>query len=121
MARTRRTVRALEGGTPTGTTQVISLTVEVPPHSTYASMQGEAQIGATEPQPQGTIPSTTQGTNPQVQQVHAPVNSRPIGYEYSTVVTTNPLMGCPFTPRLEEVDMLDGVKRERDRPHIYEV
>ena len=30
-------------------------------------------------------------------------------------------MGCPFTPRLEEVDMLDGVKREGDRPHTYEV
>ncbi|KAL8100683.1 hypothetical protein AgCh_032803 [Apium graveolens] len=51
MAKTRRTVRALEGGTPTGTTQVISSTVEVPPHSTYATTQGEAQIGATEPQP----------------------------------------------------------------------
>ena len=30
-------------------------------------------------------------------------------------------MGCPFTPRLEEVDMLDGVKHEGVRPHTYEV
>ncbi|KAL8104641.1 hypothetical protein AgCh_028751 [Apium graveolens] len=100
IARTRRTVRALGGGTPTGTTQVISLTVEVSPHSTYATTQGEAQIGATEPQPQGTIPSATQGTNSQVQQVHAPVNSRPVGYEYSTVVTTNPPYGMPLYPEV---------------------
>ncbi|KAL8107550.1 hypothetical protein AgCh_024100 [Apium graveolens] len=56
MAKTRRTIRTLEGGAPTGTIQVISSTVEVPPHSTYAATQEEAQIGATEPQPQGTIP-----------------------------------------------------------------
>ncbi|KAL8088417.1 hypothetical protein AgCh_038265 [Apium graveolens] len=99
-ARTRRTVRALGGGTPTGTTQVISSTVDVPPHSTYAATQGEAQIGATEPQPQGTVASTTRGTNPQVQQVHAPMNSRPIGYEYSTVVTTNPHYGMPLYPEV---------------------
>ncbi|KAL8105090.1 hypothetical protein AgCh_029036 [Apium graveolens] len=69
MARTRRTIRALEEGTPSGTTQVISSTVEIPPHSTYASTQGEAQVGATQPQPQGTTLPTIQGTNPQVQQV----------------------------------------------------
>ncbi|KAL8154806.1 hypothetical protein AgCh_000241 [Apium graveolens] len=85
---------------PFGTTQVISSTVELPPHSTYVTTQGEAQIGATEPQPQGTIPSATQGTNPQVQQLHAPVNSRPIGYEYSTVVTTNPPYGMPLYPEV---------------------
>ena len=100
MAKTRRTVRALEGGTPTGTTQVISSTLEVPSHSTCATTQGEAQIGAIEPQPQGTVPSATQGTNPQVQQVHAPMNSQPIGYEYLTVVTTNPPYGMPLYPEV---------------------
>ncbi|KAL8104058.1 hypothetical protein AgCh_028333 [Apium graveolens] len=100
MARTRRTIRALEEGTPSGTTQVISSTVEIPPHSTYASTQAEVQIGATQPQPQGTTPPTIQGTNPQVQQVHVPVNSRPVGYEYSTVVTTNPPYGMPLYPEV---------------------
>ena len=100
MTKTRRTVRALEEGTPLETTQVISSTVEVPPHSTYASTQGEAQIGATQPQPQGTTPPTIQSTNPQVQQVHIPMNSRPVGYEYSTVVTTNPPYGMPLRPEV---------------------
>ncbi|KAL8109295.1 hypothetical protein AgCh_025408 [Apium graveolens] len=109
MVRTRRTIRALEGGTPAGKTQVISSTVEVPPHSTYAATQGEAQIGATEPQPQGTIPSATQGTNPQLQQLHTHVNSQPIGYEYSIVVTTNPPYGMPLY--LEE---FSGPYTERD-------
>ncbi|KAL8110424.1 hypothetical protein AgCh_026225 [Apium graveolens] len=59
MARIRRTSSALEGGIPAGTIQAISSTVEVPPHSTYAATQGEAQLGATEPQPQGTISSAT--------------------------------------------------------------
>ncbi|KAL8104626.1 hypothetical protein AgCh_028738 [Apium graveolens] len=94
MARTRRTIRALEEGTPSGTTQVISSTVEIPPHSTYASAQGEAQTGTT--------PPTIQGTNPQVQQVHIPVNSRPVGYEYSTIVTTNPPYGMPLHPEVGE-------------------
>ena len=89
MARTQRGSSALKGGTPAGTTQMISSTVEVPPHSTYAATQGRAQVGATEPQPQGTIPPAPQGTNPQLQQLHTPVNSRPIGYEYSTIVITN--------------------------------
>ncbi|KAL8134594.1 hypothetical protein AgCh_009570 [Apium graveolens] len=62
MARTRRTSSVLERGTPTETTQKISSTVEVPPHSTYAVTQGGAQVGATEPQPQGTIPPTPQGS-----------------------------------------------------------
>ncbi|KAL8108705.1 hypothetical protein AgCh_008657 [Apium graveolens] len=100
MARTRRTTSTLEEGTPSGTTQVISSTVEVPPHSTYASTQGEAQTGATHPQPQGTTPPTVQGTNPQVQQIHIPVNSRPVGYEYSTIVTTNPPYGMPLHPEV---------------------
>ncbi|KAL8091612.1 hypothetical protein AgCh_034025 [Apium graveolens] len=100
MARTRRTTRALEEGTPSGTTQMILSTVEIPPHSTYASTQAETQIGATQPQPQGTTPPTIQGTNPQVQQVHIPVNSRPVGYEYSTVVTTNPPYGMPLHPEV---------------------
>ncbi|KAL8125842.1 hypothetical protein AgCh_013223 [Apium graveolens] len=99
-ARTRRTIGALEEGTPSGTTQVISSTVEIPPHSTYASTQGEAQIGVTQPQLQGTTPPTIQGTNPQVQQIHIPVNSRPVGYEYSTIVTTNPPYGMPLHPEV---------------------
>ncbi|KAL8146473.1 hypothetical protein AgCh_004271 [Apium graveolens] len=64
MARTRRTTRALEEGTPSGTTQMISSTVEIPPHSTYASTQAETQIGATQPQPQGMTPPTIQGLAP---------------------------------------------------------
>ncbi|KAL8134681.1 hypothetical protein AgCh_009636 [Apium graveolens] len=69
MARTRRTTRVLEEGTPSGTTQMISSTMEIPPYSTYASTQAETQIGATQPQPQGMTPPTIQGMNPQVQQV----------------------------------------------------
>ncbi|KAL8125144.1 hypothetical protein AgCh_012717 [Apium graveolens] len=60
MARTWRTSSALEGGTPAGITQMISSTAEVPPHSTYAATQGGAQVGVTEPQPQGTIPPAPQ-------------------------------------------------------------
>ncbi|KAL8148167.1 hypothetical protein AgCh_005499 [Apium graveolens] len=82
----------------------------VPPHSTYAVTQGRAQVGATEPQPQGTIPPAPQGTNPQLQQLlHTPVNSRPIGYEYSTVVTINPPYGMPLYP-----EEFYGLYTERD-------
>ncbi|KAL8122123.1 hypothetical protein AgCh_018752 [Apium graveolens] len=59
-----------------------------------------SMLGATEPQPQGTIPLAPQGTNPKLQQLHAPVNSRLIGYEYSTVVTTNPPYGMPLYPEI---------------------
>ncbi|KAL8103407.1 hypothetical protein AgCh_027832 [Apium graveolens] len=121
MARTRRTVRALEGGTPTGTTQVISSTVEVPPHSTYAATHGEAQIGATEPQPHGMIPSATQGTNPQVQQLHAPVNSRPIVYEYSTVVTINPPYGMPLYPEVGGSGHAGRSEARGRSPPIYKI
>ncbi|KAL8124991.1 hypothetical protein AgCh_012606 [Apium graveolens] len=82
---------------------------EVPPHSTYAATKGEAQVGATEPQPQGTIPSATQGTNSQLQQLHTPVNSQPAGYEYSTIVTTNPPYGMPLYP-----EEFSGPYTERD-------
>ncbi|KAL8126202.1 hypothetical protein AgCh_013478 [Apium graveolens] len=83
-----------------GTTQTISSIVEIPLHSTYAATQGGAQVGATEPQPQGTIPPAPQGENSQLQQLHTPVNSRPVGYEYSTVVTTNPPYGMPLYPEV---------------------
>ncbi|KAL8098989.1 hypothetical protein AgCh_031627 [Apium graveolens] len=43
---------------------VWAATVEIPPHSTYASTQGEAQIGETQPQPQGTTPPNIQGLAP---------------------------------------------------------
>ncbi|KAL8115462.1 hypothetical protein AgCh_022089 [Apium graveolens] len=66
----------------------------------YMMYNGEAQTGATQPQPQGTTSPTIQGTNPQVQQVHIPVNSRPVGYEYSIIVTTNPPYGMPFHPEV---------------------
>ncbi|KAL8133961.1 hypothetical protein AgCh_009146 [Apium graveolens] len=85
----------------------ISSTVEVPPHSTYVATQGEAQIGVTEPQSQGTIPSATQGTNPQVQQLHAPVNSRPIG----TRAIAPYIRGLALIPKDQE---FSGPYTERD-------
>ncbi|KAL8123056.1 hypothetical protein AgCh_011147 [Apium graveolens] len=107
MARTRSGNSAPEG-TPAGTTQTISSTMEIPLHSSYASTQGESPIGAIEHQSQGTDPPALQGTNPpasqgansQFQQLHTPVNSRPVGYEYSTVVTTNPPYGMHLYPEV---------------------
>ncbi|KAL8116987.1 hypothetical protein AgCh_023241 [Apium graveolens] len=121
IARTRRTSSFLEGGTPAGTTQTISSTVEVPPHSTYVVIQGGAQVGATEPQLQGTIPPAPQGTNPQLQQLHAPVNSRPIGYEYSTVVTTNPPYAMPLYLEVGGSGYAGRSEARGQTPPIYKI
>ncbi|KAL8103882.1 hypothetical protein AgCh_028178 [Apium graveolens] len=56
--------------------RAITLVVEVPSHSTYASTQG------------GTL------------QLHVPVNSQSLGYEYSTIVTTKPPYGIPLYPEV---------------------
>ncbi|KAL8154930.1 hypothetical protein AgCh_000334 [Apium graveolens] len=53
-------VQLTHGRTPAAITQVIPSTVGIPPHSTYAITQGGAHVGATEPQPQGTIPPAPQ-------------------------------------------------------------
>ncbi|KAL8154881.1 hypothetical protein AgCh_000290 [Apium graveolens] len=81
----------------------------------------EAQIGATQPQPQGTILPAIQGTNPQVQQVHVPVNSRPVGHEYSTVVTTNPPYGMPLYPEVGGSGHAGRSEARGQSPPTYEV
>ncbi|KAL8155345.1 hypothetical protein AgCh_000649 [Apium graveolens] len=101
MMNTRSRNNAPEG-TPSEMTQAISSVVEIPPHSTYASTQGGALVGATEAQPQGTNSPTLQGTNPQFQQLPAPVNPQPVGYEYSTIVTTKPPYEMPLYTEIGE-------------------
>ncbi|KAL8146597.1 hypothetical protein AgCh_004356 [Apium graveolens] len=86
-----------------------------------AATQEGTQVGATEPQPQGTIPPAPQGTNPQLQQLHTPVNSRPVGYEYSTIVATNPPYEMPLYPEVGGSGHTGRSEAQGQTPPTYEV
>lgn len=114
MKTTRSIVVVLESAT-----HAVDSTVEVPPYSTITT-QGNTSVitenPATQTLPEETNPqlqdSSSQGENPQLQVVNAPLNTQAPEFHMSTIVfpfwkNPNPTYGMPYMPKLEEVDFHD--------------